>query len=404
MPIGDNARKEMLDLIEARGDRLKGVAPEEQERYLNSISYRDFLERHMGVTDPEVFRILQGLTTDTTASIEGSSAMSILGYVGLPGLNATGLADYYGDDEPYIHHFPDGNASVARMLVRDLIPGVAAGSSMDDVVLAKFNYDKLDTNGASIRLRLNSTVVRVEHDDPANKASAVSATYVSGNKAVRVKGRACIMAGYNAMIPHICPELPAAQSDALGQAIKAPILYTNVLLNNWRAWEKLGVGFISSPGGYYAASVLDFPVSMGGYSFSRNPDEPIIVHMERFAVGKDPHATKREQRIAGRRELYGTSFEDIERETRGLLAGALAGGGFDPAKDIAAITANRWGHGYAYWPSPLFDYVDGEALHVHVTGRQKFGRITIANSDAGASATVDTAIDQAHRAVSEIQG
>lgn len=404
MPIGDNARKELLELIEARGNRITGVAAEDQEHYLRSISYRDFLERHMGVTDPEVFAIFQGLTADSTASIEASTALTILTYSGLPGLKATALADYNDEDEPYIYHFPDGNASVARLLVRDLIPGVAAGSTMDDVVLAKFNYDNLDTSGSSIRLRLNSTVVRVEHDDPSDKASAVSAIYVTGNKAFRVKGRACVMAGYNAMIPHICPELPAAQAEALAQGIKAPILYTSVLLNNWRAWEKLGIGFISSPGGYYGVSFLDFPVSMGGYSFSRNPDEPIIVHMERFAKGNDPDATKRDQRLAGRRELYATPFENIERETRGLLAGALAGGGFDPANDIAAITVNRWGHGYAYWQSPLFDYVDGKPLDLHVTGRQKFGRISIANSDAGASATIDTAIDQAHRAVNEIQG
>jgi len=174
------------------------------------------------------------------------------------------------------------------------------------------------------------------------------------------------------------------------------------LLDNWRAWKKLGIGFFASPGAYYAVSMLDIPVSMGGYTFSQNPEEPIIVHMERFAVGDDPKATRREQRLAGRRELFATSFETLERETRKQLAGALAGGGFDPAADIAAITVNRWGHGYSYRYSSLYDSgYDGDQAP-HIAGRQRLGRITIANCDAGASASVEAAIDQAYRAIAEI--
>ncbi len=402
MPLGENARRELLQLLEARGNRLTEVPDDEQEYYLWRMSYRDFLERHMGVTDPEVFALFQGLTTDSTASIEASTALDVMSYVGLPGLKATALADYNDDDEPYIFHFPDGNATIARLLVRSMISRVAAGTTMDDIVLTKFDYSKLDEEDSSVRLRLNSTVVRVEHEGLPEKAEQVSATYVKDGKAYRVRGRFCVMAGYNAMIPHICSELPAAQGEALSLAIKAPIIYTSVLLRNWRAWEKLGIGFFASPGAYYAASMLDFPVSMGGYTFSQNPDEPIIVHMERFAKGDDPSATPREQHLAGRRELFATSFETIERETRKQLAGALAGGGFDPAEEIAGITVNRWGHGYANYYSPLFDTEYEENEYPHILGRQRFGRITIANSDAEASDTIHAAIDQAHRAIAEI--
>ena len=148
--------------------------------------------------------------------------------------------------------------------------------------------------------------------------------------------------------------------------------------------------------------MLDFPVSLGDYKYSANPDEPIVVHMERFAKGNVPDAAPREQHLAGRRELFATPYATIERETRQQLAGALAGGGFNPAEDIAGITVNRWGHGYAYRYDPQFDsgYDDGE--RPHVVGRQRFGRISIANSDAGASASINAAIGQAHRAVSEI--
>ena len=402
MPLGEAARRELQQLLEARGNRLTDIPESEQAGYLRGLSYREFLERHMGVTDPEVFAVYQGLTADSTASIEASSALSLMSYNGLPGLRATAIADYGDGSEPYIFHFPDGNASIARLLVRKLIPGTANGTTMDDIVLAKFDYSKLDEEDSSVRLRLNSTVVRLEHDGSLNDAEHVSATYVNEGRAYRVRGKHCVMAGYNAMIPHMCPELPAEQREALAFAIKAPIVYTSVLLRNWRAWKKLGIGFFSSPGAYYTVSMLDFPVSMGGYEFSASPDEPIVVHMERFAVGDDPNATRREQRLAGRRELFATSFETLERETRRQLAGALAGGGFDPAEDIAAITVNRWGHGYSYRYRPRWDSgYDGDEAP-HVVGRRRLGRISIANSDAAASAYIEAAIDQAHRAIAEI--
>ena len=187
-------------------------------------------------------------------------------------------------------------------------------------------------------------VVRVEHEGSPKNSKQVSTTYLKDGKVYRVRGKHCVMAGYNAMIPHICAELPAAQREALAFAIKSPIVYTSVLLRNWRAWKNLGIGFFASPGAYYAVSMLDFPVSMGDYMYSTNPDEPIVVHMERFAKGDNPDATPIEQRLAGRRELFATSYEAIERKTRRQLAGALVEGGFDPAEDIAGITVNRWGH------------------------------------------------------------
>jgi spermidine dehydrogenase len=80
----------------------------------------------------------------------------------------------------------------------------------------------------------------------------------------------------------------------------------------------------------------------------------------------------------------------------------LGGGGFDPARDIEAITVNRWPHGYGYEYNALYDpqWPPGQAPHE--IGRRPFGRITIANSDAAATAYTDAAIDQGHRAVEEL--
>jgi spermidine dehydrogenase len=404
MPLSKPARRELLNALLINENRILDVPAERQAEYLWGISYRDFLARYMGITNPEIIAMLQGMTTDMSVSFDVGPALSAISYVGLPGRNATALPSDVLYGEPYIDHFPDGNASVARLLVREMIPQVAPGSTMEDVVNARFDYTRLDDPNSRVRLRLNSTAIRAENDGAPKTAKRVGVTYVHGGQAYRVWGRSCVLAGYNAMIPALCPELPKPQREALALAVKVPILYTNVLLRDWQAWKKLGLGAVSAPGSYHAIAILDFPVSLGGYEFSHGPDEPIVVHMERFAT--KPHAgpTPREQHRAGRYELLSTSFETIEREIRSQLAGTLGGGGFDPARDIAAITVNRWAHGYAYWPNPLTDphYEDGQ--YPHEIGRQRFGRIAIANSDAAGSATIDAAIDQAHRAIGELTG
>jgi len=207
------------------------------------------------------------------------------------------------------------------------------------------------------------------------------------------------------MIPHLCPELPEKQREALALQVKSPILYTTVALNNWRAWEKLGVGAISCSGSYHANALLDFPVSMGGYHYAANPDEPITVHMERFPNAPHSGLSAREQYRLGQYELLTTPFDTMERFIREQLATALSGGDFDPARDIAGITVNRWAHGYAYGynssDDPYYENRNDER-YPHVIGRKPFGRISIANSDSGAAASLPSAVVQAHRAVAEL--
>ncbi len=402
MPLSESARRELLQALLIDRNRIVDVPADRQAEYLMTVSYRDFLARYMGITNPEIITLFQRMTTDVSVSFDIAPALGVIAYVGLPGLNATALPTNVLFENPYIDHFPDGNASIARLLVRELIPAVAPGSTMEDVVRARFDYAKLDMPDARVRLRLSSTAIRAEHDGDPKTAKRVAVTYVRGGQAYRVWGRACVLACYNAMIPALCPELPERQREALALAVKVPILYTNVLLRDWKAWKKLGLAAVSAPGGYHAISILDFPVSLGGYEFSHGPDEPIVVHMERFATQPDAGPTPSEQYRAGRHELLATPFEAMEREIRSQLAGTLAGGGFDPARDIAAITVNRWPHGYAYWPNPLVDPVYPEGQAPCEIGRQRFGRIAIANSDAASRALIDAAIDQAHRAVGEL--
>ncbi len=404
MPMSDAARREFLRLLTTEQDRMSEIPADEKWQYLYSISYRDFLSKHLDIREAEVFAVLQDLTSDSGVGIEATTAGEAIYYSGLPGRKATGLPDY-GEGEAYIHHFPDGNASVARLMVREMIPAVAPGSTMEDVITARFDYSKLDLSNSPVRLRLRSTVTRVENEGDPKSAKHVRVSYVRGGRAYRVRARHCILACYNMMIPSMCPELPASQREALASQVKAPILYTNIALGNWQAWKKLGIGAVVSSGSYHMLAMLDFPVSLGAYQFASEPDEPIAVHMERFPHRPNEGLSSRAQRRLGSHELLATSFETIERNIRSQLAGMLSGGGFDPARDIEAITVNRWPHGYADGYNELEDpsYEDrNDERYPHVRGRKRFGRIAIANSDAGANAMLETAVEQAYRAVNEL--
>jgi spermidine dehydrogenase len=304
------------------------------------------------------------------------------------------------DHEPYIYHFPDGIASVPRLLVRALIPGIAPGNTMADVVLAKFNYAKLDEESSPVRVRLNSTAVHVGNGKDGSGRGSVNVTYVRGGQAHVVKGSACILACWNMVIPYVCPEMPEAQKEALAYNVKVPLVYTNVQLKSWKAFEKLKVHSVHCPGAFFSAVEMDFPVSMGGYQFTQKPDESCVVHMQYVPLG--PGATAREKQQTGTMILLSVNFETFERNIRDQLRRILGSGGFDAARDIEAITVNRWPHGYAYEYNSLYDPVWAPGQAPHEIARKPFGNIHIANSDAGAFAYTNEAIDQGYRAVQEI--
>src|SRR6266436_2326005 len=207
-------------------------------------------------------------------------------------------------------------------------------------------------------------------------------------------------AEYYGMIPYLCPELPEKQKEALSYLVKMPLVYSHVALRNWTSFAKLNVHHIVAPGGYHTYTALDFPVSLGQYHFSSDPEEPAVLFMLRTPC--KPGLPQRDQNRAGRAELLQTPFSNFERNIRDQLGRMLGGAGFDPAKDIEGITVNRWAHGYAFAPNSLFDPDWKEEEKPWVIGRQPFGKIAIANSDAGASAYTDVAIDQAWRAVGEL--
>ena len=223
---------------------------------------------------------------------------------------------------------------------------------------------------------------------------------MNGGKLKAVRGRNCILACYNALIPALLPEIPQHQKEALAYPAKVPLIYTNVLLRRWTAFQKLGVARVSTPGMYYSSMSLDPGTTMGGYRGVSAPDEPIVVHL--VANPNKPGLPRKEQNRFGAQELLAAKFENFELTIRRQMARVLSRGGFDPAEDILALAVNRWPYGYAYTYDTLADPDMPPEQRPHVIGRQRCGRIAIANSDAGAAAFTNQAWDEANRAVEEL--
>jgi len=409
-PLSDAAKKDILRIETGTVDYLPGLSSAEKKDKLSRISYKDFLLT-IAKVDPAVVSFYQTRTNgEWGVGIDAEPALDCwaLGLLGFQGMNldpgpaprmSYSAAGYSTGGSPRFH-FPDGNATIARLLVRELIPEAVPGRSAEDVVTSQVAYDRLDHPTNTIRIRLNSTVVRAQNESGAKSSHEVIVTYAADGQVFTARAKGCVLACWNMTIPYLCPDLPEKQKDALHYLVKVPLVYTSVGLRNWTAFQKLGVYTVHSPGSYWNSFNLNWPVDIGGYKSPRSPDEPILLHMSRTPC--KPGLPAREQHKAGRLELLVTTFETFERNARDQLARCLGAGGFDPARDIEAITVNRWPHGYGYEYNPLFDpqWAPGQAPHE--IGRKPFGRITIANSDSGATAYTDVAIDQAFRAVSEL--
>jgi spermidine dehydrogenase len=410
-PLAPAVRADIARLYETKTDYMPDLASPQKKDRLARMSYRDFLVNVAGA-DPGVAPFFQARTHGWWGvGIDAVSALDVWA-MGLPGFQGLGLAPgaaphmgftasgYAATGGSEKFHFPDGNASIARLLVRSLAPAAIPGHTAEDVVTAAADYAKLDRPGAPVRIRLGSIAVRVRNAGDAATAREADVVYQRNGRLAAVRGKAVVLACWNMMIPHLCPELPARQKEALRSLVKVPLVYSSVALRNWRAFKALGVYEIYAPGSYHSSLRLNETVDIGRYRSVRSPDEPILVHMMRAPCS--PGLDEREQHRIGRAELLATSFTDFERNIRDQLARTLGPGGFDPAADIAAITVNRWPHGYAYEYNPLFDPDWSEHELPHVVGRTPFGRIAVANADAGAGAYTDVAIEQAHRAIGEV--
>ena len=299
--------------------------------------------------------------------------------------------------------FPDGNTGFARLMVKTLIPAAFAGlRTVDAVWRNRVHFDALDRAGQPTRIRLNATVVRVEHaGDPAS-APHVVVTYVKGKRLFRVRARSVVMAGGNWTSKHIVRDLPVSHREAYAQFYRSPCLMANVAVRNWRFLYKMGMSgcrWFEGLGNYLSVRKM---AVIGNDSRSIGPDSPTVLTIK--VLFAQPGLPIGEQGSRGRAQLLGTSFAQYERAFREQLGDMFAPGGFDPRRDIAGIILNRWGHAYVT-PQPGFFFgVDGKPAPRDVLRDRPHGRIAFANTDLAGAMDHRNSIREADRAVRQLIG
>jgi len=387
-PLSDRGKQQLLSVLKG-GLHTLNLEDRALERYVETTNYFDYLKQTLGVDDPQVLRMARHSGIDWSSAgaelltIAEAKECGALGFAPVP---------VYDLDNPYIHHFPDGNAGVARALVRHLIPSVAPGNNAEALVNMRFSYQQLDQRAHSARIRLNSTVVNVQHQQGTDHRDSVAVSYVHNDTLHGVSAKHVVMACYNMMIPHIVSDLPKAQADALREQMKSPLIYTTVGLRHWRSLQAQGLGLAMCPGNMHQTAFIDFPVSLGGYQFTQSPDDPCVIQMISCPYSDEVGKPRAEQYREARYRMLGRQFSDYETEIREHLSGMLSSDYFDFDRDVASITVNRWAHGYT---------VAGPGNSVEI-GRAPHGRITIANSDSAPAADAIAAMEMGHRAVGEL--
>jgi spermidine dehydrogenase len=402
MPISEAAKVALIRLYSGTVDYMPGLDLETKAEALDAMSYRDFLRDKAGLP-PDAIKTFQKRSHDFFGAGIDAIPASWANDAGYPGFGGLGLKRSERAEaelgDAYVHHFPDGNAGLARLLVKSMIPAAAPGrANMGDIVLTRFDHARLDRPGNRVRIRLSSTAVRV-----ASAGDAVDVGVVSGGKLTRIGARSVILACNAGIIPHICPELPDAQKTALAANVRMPLVYANVLIRNWASFLALKTHSITAPMGFFSLVKLDYPVSLGTYRFGKDPAEPMILHMVHVPVEAEEGLSARDQARLGRMRLLETPFGTFEARIRDQLQRMLGPGGFDHERDIAAITVNRWPHGYSYSPMP---HVDDEAEFegYRKAAKRNAGRIAIGLSDTGWDAYAHVAIAEAHRAERDLFG
>jgi len=404
-PLSEKGKEQLLRVLKG-GQHVLKLPKEELREYIRTHSYFDYLQNTLGVDDPGVLKMARRTNMDYGGG--GTDMMNIRqalssGSMGSDPYDAWKDAlpegayqeyvnkggDAYNVRYPFIEHYPDGNATLARSLVKKMIPNVGPGKNAEEIVVSKFDYAELDKSSNSARVRLNSTVVNVQHGGDPNSSSDVFVNYINDGNSYQVKAKGVVMACYSMMTPHIIPDLPKEQDAALRSLSKVPLQYTTVGVTNWRAMKETGIGMAMCPGNIHQVVGMDYPVSMGGYEYTKTPNDPCILHMRSAPVGASVGAPRVEQYREARYKMLGMQFKDYEEEIREHLGGMLPKEFFDFDKDVKSISINRWGHAYAHG-------------NPGAVGRQPFGRITIANSDSVGGSSMPAAVGQAWRAVKEL--
>ncbi|MBW5248368.1 NAD(P)/FAD-dependent oxidoreductase [Streptomyces sp. P01-B04] len=412
LPMSEASRAALVRLYTTTEDFYPGLTDAQKKEILARTPYETYLREKLGL-DADALEMVKrgtnglwGVNVDHVAAADAwATGQPGFGGLGLehtpwPGAGLTPLMHLAETEEDGNFYFPEGNASLARLLVSKLVPDAFDERRPDwqRIVTAKADYSRLDDRDNHVRIRLGSTAFHVRNE---GRHGAV-VDYSKGGQSYRVRAKGVVMACWNSVSSYVVPELPTEQVTAMRYGTKVPLVYARVALRDWRAFARARVSRVSTPSMFFSSFGLPTVTEIGDFAMPHRPELPTVVSLS--ATPGSPGLVCREQHKAGRRTLIRMPFEDFEREIRDSMTRSLGDHGFDPARDITAITVNRWAHGYAYEYNSLDDpsLYQPESQRPYAKARRPVGRITIANSDAEAFGYTHAAFDAAIRAVAHL--
>ena len=398
-PVANAARLEWLQWLQGKpvGDKKfehPKVEGDAISRYLDSITLEQHYMERFGLSRETVRTFLSPV--EGGGSGLGPDALSAYSDYAFEMLHPLPEEDG-GSDQM----FPGGNATIARLMLKSLIPTAIEGPhSVEGVCQNRVDFSALDAAGTAVRVRLTSTVVQVEHEGEPGKADTVLIAYSKQGKLYRVRARSVVMAGGCWTTKHIVKDLPQDQSEAYAQFYRSPCMMMNVAVRNWRFLYKMGMSgcrWFEGVGNYMEVRKLALT---GLESPTIGPDSPIVLSLK--VLYSYPGSSTEQQGHRGRAEMLRTSFKDYERQVREQFNEMFARGGFDVRRDIAGIILNRWGHAYLS-PQPGFFFGrDGQPAPREILRRAPFGRVAFANTDLAGAMDHRYSILEAKRAVGQL--
>jgi len=398
-PVSEAIRKELLRWFSGEAAKAAPFASpkyegDEVSRYLDSITLEEHYMRQYGLSR-------EFIRTYLSPDLGGGSGL------GADALSA--YADYafemlhpYGGEAEAVEMFPGGNTTIARLMVKSLVPSAISGeATVEGVSRGKVNFSAVDNKDSRARIRLGATAISVRHESSPEKSEFVSIVYADGERLFRVRARSAVLAGGSWTTKHIVRDLPDAERNAYAQFFRSPCMMANVALRNWRFLAKLGMTgcrwFGDGIGNYMElrrmATVGDVPKTI-------SPDSPVVLTVK--VLYSYPGLSTEDQGDRGRGEMITTPFRDYERRIRQQFTDMFAAAGFAADRDIAGIILNRWGHAYLS-PQPGFFFGrDGRPAPRELLRAAPFGRIAFANSDLAGAMDHRFSILEAQRAVGQL--
>jgi len=388
--IWANALAETPFSATARRDLLKwranhGPIGEAESRHLDTLTYQDYLENVCGY-DPAVTRmvepivgLLSGVSTDAACARLGRQLVE-------------------APDRAMAVSFPGGNSPFPRALLRGLVPDSLPGKDFITLMYGAMNFEALDREDQSVRIRLNATALRVEHVSGERGRDALAVTYERDGSLFRVGARAVVMASGGWVNKHILLDMPPDLRAAYEQFAYAPALIVNVALRQWRFLYDMGITacrwFDEADGIGYCCNIRQNMVT-AGHAPGLHPDRPAVLS---FYMGLPiPGLPAALQGATSRAKFLAAPYMDFELRIRRQMMSLFASHGFKPERDIAAIVLNRWGHARLIEP-PGFHYGVGGRPSPLERVREGYGRVAIGHSELNGAQHWGSAVEYGKRA------